>query len=56
MRLLKSSIGVLTFEALIFMQFIFFTLLWGHIQILKMWRVKLGNLQKERIAYDGLKK
>ena len=54
-KLFRNCRGVFLFETLIFIQFVFLGLFWGHIKIIKLWRNKLINLQQERIPYDGEK-
>lgn len=43
------------FEAIFVVGFLVFGVFWAHIQIVKLWRKKIGQLQLERISYDGEK-
>lgn len=49
----KCERGVIVFETTLLIQLLLFLLVWGHVEIVKLWRSKIDRLQKERSSYDG---
>jgi hypothetical protein len=50
----KKNSGVALFETLLCIQVMIVLLFWGHVQIVRLWKEKLKNLQTQRLPYDGV--
>jgi len=52
-KALMGKRGVVVFETTLMIQLLLFLLVWGHFEIVRLWRNKIEGLQKERSSYDG---
>lgn len=56
MMFLEKQRGSVLCETIFLIWLLVFGVFWGHVEIVKLWRKKIGQLQLERIAYDGVKR